>query len=503
MRLAGYLAGSAALVLAASCGAAGTDSLAPASAEGPDAAAAPQPVADASAATYGDPFAPQPDESEGLTNVSSDLDAVLERGALANACAHYRSGQTDRKTMLLCGKWMYFYESFGTLGVPSAIVKFLAQNFPDELGIGFSKLGMVLDPSSADKLPLGMGPTNKIEGKVDALAFTCASCHFGRLPDGRYAVGAPNHEFDYGTQILAMTLAPGLGLGTGNPADHDPSAVAKVQPLVDRLKNDTLLRAKFGLSLLPLLSLKQPGMTKEIEGQYASWPPGTMDFVIAPLPMDDHVHVVGKMIGLWGIPRKAEQDSAGMKTALLGWAGQAKSLEEFVSGFATLGGVAPPTPDEMKPILEYIYSLRAPANPSPPDATLVAEGASLFANKGCAGCHDGPRGSGRRSYTFDEIGTDRALSRWADPNLTGTACCGLEVEPGSLQHGVKSPRLVGQWALRRFLHNGSLRTLEQLFCLDPRPTGGVEPFRADGHSFTCDGLGEHDKYALIAFLESN
>ena len=160
---------------------------------------------DAPSAATGDPFAPQPDESEGLTNVSADLDALLEHGQLAGACDRYKAGATDRKTMLLCGKWQFFYDPFGTFGMPSSLITFMAKSFPAELGLGFSKVGMVPDPGSADHLPLGIAPTTMASS---SLAFTCASCHFGKLPDGRYAVGAPNHAFDYGTLILSMTVAP-------------------------------------------------------------------------------------------------------------------------------------------------------------------------------------------------------------------------------------------------------------------------------------------------------
>lgn len=501
-RRAASLWGAFAVAAAASCAASGDPaSTTEPNAPQPDAGLAqPTPQAEAAAPAAGDPFADQPDESEGLTNVSADLDALLEHGALKGACDRYRGGQTDRKTMLTCGKWMFFYETFGTAGIPSAIVKFLAQNFPDELGLGFSKLGMVLDPGSADKLPLGLAPTAPMNGSIDAVAFTCASCHFGQLPDKRYAVGAPNHEYDYGRHILMMTLAPTLGMGMGNEADHHPDAVAKVRPLVDRLSSDFALKAQLGMTLLPLASMSQPGMTKEVEGQYASWPRGTMDFVIAPLPVDDHVQIVGKIIGLWGIPREAETAARGMSHALLAWTGVARSLHEFLRGFATLGGVSAPPDEALLPLAEYIYSLRAPNNPHPPQAALAATGARLFAEKGCANCHDGPRGSGKRAYTFGEIGTDDTLAKWADPTLSGQACCGLSVQPGQLTHGVKSPRLVGMWALGRFLHNGSLSTLEQLFCLEPRPAGGVEPLRAEGHAFTCDGLAEGDKRALIAYL---
>ena len=457
------------------------------------------PPADAGASA--DPFAPQPDESEGLTNVSADLDAVLEHGALAGACDRYRAGQVDRKTMLLCGKWMFFYDAFGTFGIPSVLVDFMAQNFPDELGLGFSKLGLVPDPTSSDHLPLGLAPTTPINGNVDAVAFTCASCHFARLPDGRYAVGAPNHNYDYGRHILMLTLAPTIGTGLSQASAHDPAAVAAVQPVLDKLAADASLKNQFLLDLLPLASIQLPAMSAAVEHVYATWAPGTLDFMIAPLPVDDGVEIVSKMIGLWGIPRPKEVSAAGMASALLAWTGDATSLDQFVQGFATLGGTTPPTEDEMKPLLEYIYSLRAPANPDPPDPALVATGAALYRSKGCITCHAGPRGSGMRAYTFGEIGTDPALARWADPDLSGSACCGLSIAPGQLTHGVKSPRMVGMWALQRFLHNGSLSSLDQLFCLGTgRPPVGAEPDRTDGHAFTCDGLTDDEKHALIAYL---
>ncbi len=457
-----------------------------------------EPDAGSGSGQSGDPFAPQPDESEGLTNVSADLSALLEHGALAGACDRYRGGQTDRATMLACGKWKFFYDPFGTFGIPAVLVKFMTKNFPAELGLGFERLGLVLDPTSADKLPLGMAPTTPVNG-VESLAFTCASCHFGKLPDGRFAVGAPNHRYEYGGHILALTLAPTVGLGLAQASAHDPAAIAKVQPVLDRLAADSALKNQLLLALLPLAGGSMPSMDKPTENAYASWPVGTMDFMMAPLPVDDHAHTVSKIIGLWGIPRPAEVTSGGMSSALLAWTGDARSLEEFVRGFATLGGTAAPSDAEILPLVEYIYSLRAPANPSPPDAALVATGEALYASKGCADCHDGPRGSGKRAYTFEEIKTDPALARWADPELSGTPCCGLPIAPGQLTHGVKSPRLVGMWALGRFLHNGALASLDELFCLDARPPTGTEPMRSDGHAFTCD-LADDEKQALAAYM---
>jgi len=459
-----------------------------------------------------DPFAPQPDQSGGLTNVGSDLGAVLENGALADACSQYDAGQVDQKTMLLCGKWMFFYDTLGTSGIPASLVQFLASNFPAQLGLGFSKLGMVPDPGSTTHMPLGIAPTVPLDGNIDAVAFTCAGCHFAQLSDGRYAVGAPNLGYDYARHILDITLVPSLGTGLSQPSAHDPAAVALVQPVLDAISGDPTLKSQLLSTVLPLASLKLPAMTTDIEHDYTEWPTGTMDFLIAPLPVDDHVHVVSKIQALWGIPSPEEVSATGMPSALLGSTGDAPDLNTFVWSFGVVGGAAsPPTSARMAPLVAYILSLRAPSNPTPPAPSLVAAGAALYASKGCTSCHDGPRGSGRRAYQTGEIGTDPTLVEWADPDGGPTACCGVPTAAGGLTHGLKSPRLVGMWATSRLLHNGALSSLEQLFCMDAdagdgdagRPPAGVAPMQTVGHEFTCTGLDDGDKQALLAFLRSH
>ncbi len=461
--------------------------------------------------TY-DPLAPQPDQSEGLTNVSSDLGAVLENGALAGACDAVDAGTADAKTTLLCGKWKFFYDPLGTSGIPAALVEFMASSFPNELGLGFSKLGLVPDPTSSTHLPLGMAPTVNLGGTVPAVAFTCASCHFAQLPDGRYAVGAPNHAYDYARHILDLVLVPTLGAGLGSTSQHDAAAVARVQPELAALSGNATLKGQLLQTLLPLAGLSLPAMTTDDEHAYALWPTGTMDFLIAPLPVDDHVLTVSKIQPLWGIPSPDEVKATGMTSALLASTGDAPDLDTFVWGFGVIGGANPePTAAQRAPLVQYILSLRAPDNPSPPDPALVAKGAALYASAGCTACHDGPRGSGKRAYAIGEVGTDPAMADWADPDGGSTACCGVPTAAGGLTHGVKSPRLVGLWTYGRWLHDGALSSLDQVFCRDAdagtggtgRPPAGTPPLQTVGHEFTCGSLADADKQALMAFLLSH
>lgn len=454
------------------------------------------------APSYADPLAPTPVDDGGLVNVSAELDAVLEHGALPGACAAYFGGAKDRASLLRCGKAMFFYESFGTSGVPAALVDFLVTKLPGTVGPGMSKLGMIPDPSSTKSLPLGIVPTKPLGTSVPAYAFSCASCHFGRLPDGRYAVGAPNHDYDYGLQNLAFALFPQLAIA--DAGNHDPAAVARIKPLVAELEATPGLKLVLLGSLFGLLSVKIPDFPAATQHHYASWKTGTMDFLIAPLPLDDGVHTVSKISALWSLPTEAEVAAAGMEHAMLGWGGPVHSVRNFVKEFVAFGGGDPAAwPDEKTaPLVAYLETLRPPASPTPPPAAEVSQGKALFTTKGCIDCHGGPGGSGKRVYGFDEIGTDAALAGWLDPTLSGQACCGAPLEPGEgPSHGVKSPRLVGAWAMKRFLHNGSVDSLDALFCLDgPRGTITEPAYGDGGHAFTCDGLSPDEKRALIAYL---
>lgn len=451
-----------------------------------------------------DPLAQTPADDGGLTNVSADLGALLENGTLEGACDAYFGGQTDLPTKLRCGKWMYFYESFDTSGAPAAIIDFLVNKMPGTIGHGMTHLGMIEDPTSDKHLPLGLTPTVPLGGTIPAYSFTCASCHFGRLPDGRYAVGAPNHDYDYGLQNLALALFPQEALLGSQSAD--PDALARIQPMLDELNGTPGLKLELIGVLSGLLGASIPAFPAEAQHHYATWKPGTMDFLIAPLPLDDGVHTVSKISALWAIPSDDEVASSGMPHAMLGWTGGVHSVMNFLKEFVSFGGGVPANYPEEKlaPLEAYIATLRAPASPTPADAALVAKGLELFAEKGCTDCHDGPRGSGKKLYTYEEIGTDAAMAQWLDPTNSGEPCCNAPVEPGEKPtHAIKSPRLVGGWAMKRFLHNGSVDTLEDLFCVNgPRGTITELAYGDGGHDYTCDGLSPEDKTALIAYLRA-
>ena len=453
-----------------------------------------------------DLFASRPDTTEGLINVSSDLNAVLEYGALEGACEAYANDPTDRRLKLLCGKWMFFYEGFGTEGIPQPLVDWMSRNFPDEMGLAFTKFGLIQDPyGSTEEQPrhLGVGD-GALMGSTPTLALTCANCHFGKMPDGRYAVGYPNIEYDYGTHILSMFIGAMRAIPGFKESSHHPDAIAAVRPVLDRFDADPMLSLGFMWDMLPMLFggvTDIPQLSVENEGLYASWLSGTMDFAMTPLPIEDDVHTISRILPLWGIPTESEMAELGLESAMLAWTGSARSMNEFLFGFVVVGGG--PTeewgPEALSPIREYLESLDAPVPLETQEVAAVESGRRLFFSEGCQDCHSGPRGGGTEIYEFDEIGTDPALASWGDGDGDGEMCCGVEAE---LTGGIKAPRLDGLFSLSRFLHNGSLSSLEQLLCVEPRPESQAPPYANTGHLYGC-GLDSQSKADLLAFLRSN
>ncbi len=452
------------------------------------------------------PTQPAAPDAHGLTNVSTDLWALLEKGTLKGSCATYEAlgAQATQAMKVKCGKELFFYEHWNTYGPPRAIVDYLNHNLPKTVGTGMTHFGLYKDPTSWTQLPVGMAVGADLKG-MQTYAYTCASCHFGKTPDGRFSVGQPNHDFDYGRQLLVIQLFPGLAMGTDKVADVHPDAMKVLSPVLDEFKAIPNGMFGLGLALLPLLSqlANVPKMALAIQAQYASWPAGTQDFMVWPVPLDDNVHIVSKIQSLWQLPTQEEVAQHKMPHKMLGSAGTTATLHNFFAGFSVLSGGNSAAPYKAEALRAYLHTLVAPTNPTPPPAAEVQGGAKLFVSKGCTDCHSGPRHAGTSVYSFAEIGTDDALALWNDGNADGKPDHPLMMPGDSLTGGVKSPRLTGLWAQKRLLHNGALKSLEELFCTNgPRPGKTPKPMSDAGHLFTCEGLTPLEKTQLMAYLRS-
>jgi cytochrome c553 len=123
-------------------------------------------------------------------------------------------------------------------------------------------------------------------------------------------------------------------------------------------------------------------------------------------------------------------------------------------------------------LAEYLYSLKPPANPNPPDAA----GRKVFDRAGCARCHTPPLFTNNERIPAAEIGTDPRYTT-DTPKATGYYTV---------------PSLKGVWYRGRLEHNGRAASLEEWF--DPER-------KIPGHRFGLDLKADERKH-LIAFLRS-
>ncbi len=168
-------------------------------------------------------------------------------------------------------------------------------------------------------------------------------------------------------------------------------------------------------------------------------------------------------------------------------------------------------PDEaLYALTIYLTSLSPPSNPNSMDANARA-GQELFDREGCSGCHTAPLFTNNRltlaagfvppadlPTTLDVM----KISVGTNPSLA------LKTRKGTGFY--KVPSLKGVWYRGRYLHDGSLPTLEEMF--DPKRTtadfvrtgfSGVnnQYHAVPGHEFGLK-LTVEERKQLIAFLRT-
>ncbi len=434
-------------------------------------------------------------------DLDTDASHVLEPEVLRGACDAVKAGATDRLTRLRCGKWMFFYETFGTIGIPTVLLEFNQKFYGDFFQPGFASMGWVPDPASAKGMPLGLQPSTGKLGTVATSAFTCAACHFGKLPDGRYAVGYANSQLDYGKFIATLGAGLSLGLNANDPKIH-PMIRSMMGPAVTTAKAKPGYLTESALTGLTLLGAGNVASnTLDDQERMLNLRSGTMDFLTKPL-LEDGVWTVSRIISLWNLPTAEQRSLAGMPHEMLSWNGAVRSLDDFVAGFVVIGaGAAEWTPARLAPLNEYVLSLRAPPSLAVQSAALIEEGAQLFVRQGCSSCHAGPSGEGPRVFSFTDIETDAQYANIYNPDANGVPCCGFG-DASTVSRGVKAPRMAGLFSQTRLLHNGSVGSLDELFCRLPRSSDTSLGQRSTGHQQTCTSLTDGEKSALIEYLRS-
>ena len=89
---------------------------------------------------------------------------------------------------------------------------------------------MFLNPYSEKQLPIGLADApNLPDTNIPTLNWTCASCHFGQAPDGRFVVGQ-GANFNYAQQQLIISLPTHI-VGVAKEGEIAPEAIAALEPV--------------------------------------------------------------------------------------------------------------------------------------------------------------------------------------------------------------------------------------------------------------------------------
>lgn len=142
--------------------------------------------------------------------------------------------------------------------------------------------------------------------------------------------------------------------------------------------------------------------------------------------------------------------------------------------------------------------IRPPRYPFEIDPDSARRGAALYETR-CASCHEGAEDD-RRLYVPEEIGTDPRRARMFTQDQAerfNRFLSAIEAEgyrPGK-EPGLRgtqkywAPSLAGVWARSPYLHNGSVRTMEQLL---GRPAARARAFRRGSTVYDAVAMGYAD-----------
>jgi len=387
---------------------------------------------------------------------------------------------------------------------PTSFMLNLMKSEPDVFGDQFAQFGFVPDPN--DDLPVGFK-----RGSVDPTKATlnCSACHVAKLPDGRVWIGAPNVNLALGRFALEVNKR---WMAAGNPSLIDaitttkdgelgPGRISAEQSETDPLIPDDM-PAAYNMSKRKWLS--KLGTTGDVRSEV--------------------------YLSLFGFG--------------VGYPDPQQALVPF------------PSDADLAPLVSFFGTWEPPTAP-PGNATLIAQGKTVYESAQCDSCHhlDAPDQQGVTTVDMATDGKDRLPG--VDPNyprgsvhtsalqyadLQGVPLPGTDAGapdgggstgggPGlgngfgpflqfiakhelnvGPSDGYAVPDLHALWASAPYLHNASVATLDDLLkpSSERATTFAHDGFTIDttlernanfGHEFGTT-LSTSDRAALVAYLNS-
>lgn len=476
-------------------------------------------------------------QTEVTRDIGSSIEEVIEFDTIKTACSEYflllddhddPIAGTDpirlKRLEILCGKWLFIgWETSGKLPLPEILFDAIKRSWPDRVGKNFEKIGFLPNPANPAGRPLGVARSTTRYTGMPSVNVTCAACHVGRLPDGRYAIGAPNHELNL-SEFNLMSYYPLYAAMHQTDRQRLPP---EAQTYYDRLerterkrvttdgKNIDWSNIVFKYSkLLRWLGIGPKGLADAkfvvmppdrdlmswIKGKPGVFNPGAP---MLTLQVPDVPNL--SIPQLWGITGYAEDFEAG-KVAPLGQTTKYASLEKFTAS-AYIYAYQDMTlirPRHIRPLVAYLRQLKTPLTKESLSIDKVQHGQQLF-SANCKTCHNGIAGESTQLYRAELTGTHSSLENPRQDYKATTPIAKLiddlseqlaaELKPQPV--GIRSRRLTGIWSRKYLMIDGSVDDLEDLFCLKGSRTQANSP-----HQDLCLSFDEEQKKNLMAYLKS-
>lgn len=455
-----------------------------------------------------------------FSSVTHDIDqtltSVIERDKLHKACRSYFKAPTPQNE-ILCGKSIFFnLETRTDLGIPNQMLGQLKKSFPKE----FNKVGFLRDPHNKNE-ELGLVKVKPLhpEKLKDLLSLnnirqiSCAACHVGQMPDGRWSVGYPNYQLNIG-QLNTLFSFP---LWLADSRKHDstrwlPKLTQKYEqmrkvvfkkPLQNWMLIASSLPAYFNQSKFFFRFLEQDPPSLGDQKSFIYSRPGVYNAASPIISFGDR-EFYSTPPQIWNLDHRTHKDEA-----YLGTITSVDTLEAFIKHAYVYTNLTSVYSNDkyVKPLASYLRSLKTPKYLGKIDSFKAQRGGELFKSK-CISCHDGRNGASLKRYSVETVGTPKELdSIFHDYNKPSQQSeklmAGLQeahpFEP--ITFGVKARRLNGIWSKTRLMTNGSVDGLDHLFCLNGKKRKeAIRPQMTElVHEDLCQ-LDQNEKLELKEYL---
>lgn len=447
----------------------------------------------------------------------------------------------------------FLHGSMSTEVVPERVLRAFIKIYPDLFpAADLAYLGLIPDPKFG--WPIGFSRKNEVKhlGGLSAVGINCASCHLAQInsPSGKEPIrilGATSHfnvEAFFGAVLVSTfkTSEPAnmklfLNAYFANPAlevaweaqqaqitermatdpfggkDVTPGELNPIAPGELELAQDAAGLPELVHSMLKLFhnvraALHVPDQPPDKVPPASG--PGRNDafgLLSASLLNRPQPYAPIKFGLVWNIDKRT----------WVHWDGNTKSPIAR-NLLASLGLGAPLHGKRgdldfamVKRQTDLSESIRPPKYPFAIDQAAAKRGATHFETK-CASCHGGPE-SDKRLYPTAEVGTDpRRAELFTEKQAEGFNKFLAELEAAGYEppkeFGVRSTgkywaaTLSGVWARSPYLHNGSVRTMQELLTA---PAQRAKTFHRGSQEYDANQMGYTDAgvYVFDATTEGN